>query len=235
MSIREEIKEQNQKAFQEMDAKAKWKHFWHYYKIHTFIALFVICFIIYMILHYTIWKPLPYGFAAYALDSNYYVSKDEDALNAFLDGFAQREGINTEDYQLFFDVSCSVDPQSTETLDMAIDMKLVTAGEHGDMDVLIGSPEQIDFYDINGFYQTPFETMLPEDLYKELDEQGLIYYYENEEQELRYPVGVYIKDAPRIKALNLYPEDAEPVLAIVSYSPRIETAVAFIEYIFETP
>lgn len=90
-------------------------------------------------------------------------------------------------------------------------------------------------YEINGFYRPPLNEILPEDLYAELDEQGLILYFQPEEYGKDYPIGIYIGDAPKLQALDLYPEDAEPVLAIVSISPRTEMAVAFVEYIFEEP
>ncbi len=235
MSIRDEIKEQNQKVMAERSASEKLKHFWHYYKVHVCLGVLILAFIVYLILHYTVFRPLPYAFTGYALNTNFYVADNTEPVTLFMQDFAAHEGINTEEYQLLFDVSNALDPVSTHDFNIAIDMKLSKAGEHGDMDILIGSAQQIEMYEINGFYRPPLKDILPADLYAELDEQGLIYYFNPDEYGTDYPIGIYIGDAPRIKELGLYPEDAEPVLAIISISPRTEMAVSFVEYIFETP
>ena len=235
MSIRDEIREQNQKVMEERSGKEKWAHFWHYYKVHVCVAVVILAFIAYLVLHYTVFRPLPYAFAGYALNTNYYLAEDFEPIEAFMADFAAHENINTEEYQVFFDVSNALKTDSTHDYNIAIDMKLSKAGEHGDMDVIIGTAEQIEMYEINGFYRPPLNEILPEDLYAELDEQGLILYFQPEEYGKDYPIGIYIGDAPKLQALDLYPEDAEPVLAIVSISPRTEMAVAFVEYIFEEP
>lgn len=235
MSIREEIREENKKNFKEMSFSQKAKHFWHYYKIHVAVAAVIIAFIVYLILRATAFKPLPYGFAGYALTSNYYLAQDTSAVDAFINDFAVKEGINTEEYQIMFDVSNAMDPNSTDTLDMAVDLKLVTAGQDGELDVLLGTSEQIDFYVINGFYDVALDQLMPQDMFEEYDEAGLIYYYYDETTEETYPIGVYVSDAPRLKELELYNEDAEIILGVVCLSERTDTAIDFIRYIYETP
>ncbi len=233
MSIRDEIREQNQKVMEERSGKEKLKHFWHYYKVQVCVGAVILAFITYLVLHYTVFRPLPYAFAGYALNTNYYVANNYDAIDKFTEEFALHENIDTEEYQIFFDVSNAISTDSTHDFNIAIDMKLSKAGEHGDMDVLIGTAEQIEMYEINGFYRPPLNQILPEDLYAELDEKELILYFQPEEYGKDYPIGIYIGDAPKIQDLGLYPEDAEPVLGIISLSPRTEMAVKFVEYIFE--
>lgn len=235
MSIREEIKEENKKNFKEMSFPQKLKHFWHYYKIHTIVGIVIIMFIAYIILLQTVLKPLPYGFSGYALSSNYYMAQDLSAVDAFINEFAVKEGINTEEYQVMFDVSNAMNPNSTDTLDMAVDLKLVTAGQDGELDVLIGTSEQIDFYVINGFYDVALDELMPEEMFEEYDEAGLVYYYYDETTEETYPIGIYVSDAPRLKELGLYDEDAEIILGVVCLSERSDTAIDFIRYIYETP
>lgn len=235
MSIRDEIREENKKNFKEMPFSKKVKHFWHYYKIHTLVAVGIIAFITYIILLQTALKPLPYGFAAYALSSNYYLLQDATPVNNFINEFAVAEGINTEEYQVIFDVSNAVDPNSSSMLDMAVDMNLVNEGQDGNLDVLIGSQEQIDFYVVNGFYCKTLDTLFSEEMFQELDEAGLIYYYYDEASDKEFPIGVYVSDAPRFVELGLYNEDTEVILAIVGLSERTDTSVDFVEYIFETP
>lgn len=235
MSIREEILEEHKKNWKEMTPEQRIKHFWHYYKIHVAVAVAIIAFIVYLILRATVFAPLPYGFAGYALSSNYYMATDLSAVDNFINDFAVREGINTEEYQIMFDVSNAMNPDSTNTLDMAVDLKLVTAGQDGELDVLIGNSKQIDFYVINGFYDIALDELMPEDMFKEYDEAGLIYYYYDETMEETYPIGVYISDAPRIKELELYNGNDEIILGVICTSPRTDTAIDFIEYIYETP
>lgn len=235
MSIREEIREQNKKSFREMNFKDKVKHFWHYYKIHVGVAVVIIAFITYLILHNTLLKPQPYGFAGYALSSNYYAAQDLTAIDTFMNDFAADASIDTDEYQVVFDVSNAVNPDSTDMLDMAVDMKIVNAAEHGEVDVLIGTDEQINFYIINNFYRTTLDDLLPEDLFQQLDEDDLIYYYYDEESDAEYAIGIYIKDAPRIRELGLYNDDTDPILAICALSDRTNTSVEFVRYIFETP
>lgn len=235
MSIRDEIREQNKKSFREMNFKDKVKHFWHYYKVHVGVATVIIAFIAYLILHNTLFKPLPYGFAGYALSSNYYAATDLTAIDTFIHDFAVYAEINTDEYQVAFDVSNAVNPDSGDMLDMAVDMKIVNAGGHGEVDVLIGSEEQINFYIINNFYRKTLDELLPEDLFQQLVEQERIYYYYDEESDAEYAIGIYIKDAPLIQELGLYNEDSDPVLAICALSERTNTSVEFVRYIFETP
>ena len=235
MSIRDEIRAENRKNFKEMPFDKKVKHFWHYYKIHTIVAIALIAFVVYFILLQTVLAPKPFGFCAYALSSNYYLLEDLTPIDTFINDFATDRGINTEEYQVVFDVSNAVNPDSTDMLDMAVDMNIVHAGEEGNLDVLIGTKEQIDFYVINGFYSKTLDTLFSEERFRELDEAGLIYYYYDEESDKEYPIGVYVTDAPRLTDLGLYNEDTEVILGIVGFSERTDTAVEFVEYIFETP
>lgn len=235
MSLRDEIRAENKKNFENMNFPQKVKHFWHYYKFHVLVTLAVIAFIIYIILLNTVLKDKPYAFAVYALNTNFYTVEDYNKGDAFINEFATLEGINTEEYQVEFNVSNAFDPTSANTTDMAIDMKLTAIGSDGEMDIIIGSAAQIDSYIKNGFYQQSIDKLIPEDMFQELDTAGLIYYYYDEDSNQEYPIGIYISDAPRIKELGLYDEDAEVVLGIVTLSERIETSVNFIRYIFETP
>lgn len=235
MSIRDEIRAENRKNFKEMPFDKKMAHFWHYYKVHTIVTIGLIAFVIYFIMLQTVLAPKPFGFCAYALSSNYYMLEDLAPINTFINEFAAKQGINTEEYQVVFDVSNAVDPGSTDMLDMAIDMNIVHDGEEGNLDVLIGSSEQIDFYVVNGFYSQTLDTLFSEEMFTELDEAGLIYYYYDEDSDQEYPIGVYVSDAPRFVELGLYDEDREVILAIVGFSERTDTAVEFVDYIFETP
>lgn len=235
MSLRDEIRAENKKNFENMNTGDKIRHFWHYYKFHVLVAVAVIALVVYFILHSTVFRDKPLAFSVYALNSNYTVTDDNGLVDAFINEFALSEGIDTEEYQVLMNASVSYDPSSISNYDMAIDMKLASEGKDGDIDILIGTPEQLELFVTNGFYTKQLDEYLPEELLTQLDEEGLVYYYTVEGSDTKHPIGIRIAGAARIQALGLYNEDTDAILSIVSYSEHTDTAVAFIRYLFETP
>lgn len=233
MSIREEIKEQNEKAFKNLPFKKKIGHFWHYYKIPFFVILATLIFVTYVILRATIFAPHPYGFSVIALNSTYCLAPSAEEVENLMLDFAEYENINPDEYQVLCDVSSSIDLHSSDTYNMAVDMRIVAQGEAGELDCLIGDGEIIEYYMPNQFYQTTIDQFLSPKTFEYLKSNNLIYYYHDEEENKDYPLGVYIKDAPKIKEIGLYSEEYNPVIAIVTLSERTQTAADFIDYIFE--
>ena len=95
----------------------------------------------------------------------------------------------------------------------------------------------IDYYVPNGFYSETLDHYLPADFYEYLLERDLIYYYTDPTDGTKYAIGIYTRDAKRMAETGLYEgTDIDPVVAIVSYfTPRIDTAVDFIEFLFDYP
>lgn len=233
MSIRDEINEQNKKAMAELPKGKRFQHFWHYYKIPFFVILGIIVLVAYIILKATVFAPKPYAFNVVALNSAYCLAPNAEPVDTLFENFALEEGIDTKAYQVVCDTSSSIDLHSGDTYNMAVDMRLVATGEKGDLDCIIGEGEIIDYYIPNGFYTTTIDTILSPSTYKYLEEKGYIYYYHDDSQNMDYALGVYVKDAPKIKNSKMYGEEFNPVLAVVTISDRTQTAADFIDYIFE--
>ena len=133
------------------------------------------------------------------------------------------------DYAIYTEKSCNLDVESA--------LNLTATGMDGDVDILLGPSHLIDYYVPSGFYADTINHYLPEDFYQYLLENDLIYYYTDDAGE-KYAIGIYAGDAARMAETGLYPESLgiNPVVAIVSsYSPRLDTAADFIEYLFDYP
>lgn len=234
-SIYDEIKEQDA-SVRNRSFKERMAHFWRYYKVHTLVAVAAIAIITYLVLKFTVFKPLPIGISVYALNSNYYdllESNTEDADN-FIADFAEKEGINTEENRVIFNVETRVSQYTGDNLSMAVDMNLVASGEQGKIDILIAPPSLIEYYIENGFYEDNLKELLSPEIYSYAEENDLIYYYEEEATGNKYALGLKVADAPKFKEINLYNKEDEPVLAFVSaYSTRTDVASDFVDYIFE--
>lgn len=238
-SVREEIKLQNAKAAK-LPFKQRVSHFWSYYKVPFFIMLAVGAFAAYLVLHYTLLAPKPYSFSAYALNSAYVkdiTSDDERAIDRFLQEFAEKEGLNLKETRAEINCELTVNPGSGDNLDLANDVNITATGQAGEIDLLFGSGELIDYYVPGGFYSETIDHYLPADFYEYLSERNLIYYYKDPADGTEYAVGVCLRDAKRMPETGLYEgTDIDPVVAIVSYyTPRMDTAVDFIEYLFDYP
>ena len=237
-SVKEEIRIQIAKVAK-LPFKQKIRHFWYYYKIHFFVALGLLAFIVYLVLHFTVFAPKPYSFCAYAINSSYIVditSAGETEKDRFLREFVEYEGLDTEKHQVELNTDMSIEPGSGNNLDIALDYNFTAAATDGDVDILMGPGEIIDFYVPNGFYHDTIDHYLPSDFAEYLAQRDLYYYYVDENGD-SYAVGVYFKDAARAEESGLYrDQEVKPVVAIVSnYSPRMDVAVDFIEYMFDYP
>lgn len=237
-TVREEIRIQNAKAAK-LPFKKRIRHFWYYYKVPFFITLGVVAFVVYLILHFTVFAPKPYSFCAYAINSSYIVditSNQETQKDVFLRDFVEYEGLDTEKHRVEINTDMSIEPGSGNNLDIALDYNFTAAAMDGDVDILMGPGEIIDFYIPNGLYHDTIDHYLPADFVEYLSKRDLFYHYVDENGD-SYAVGVYFKDAARAKESGLYNnQDVNPVVAIVSnYTPRMDVAVDFIEYMFDYP
>ena len=238
-SVKDIIRTQNAKAAN-LPFKKRMEHFWTYYKVPFFVILGILIFAGYLVLHYTVFKPKPYAFSAYALNSFYVsevTSSEEKPVDLFLADFCKKEQFDLTKTQAEINTDYAIDPEKAGNLDVALDLNLTATGLDGDVDILLGPSHLIDYYVPNGFYADTIDHYLPEDFYQYLLENDLIYYYTDDAGE-KYAIGIYAGDAARMAETGLYPESLgiNPVVAIVSsYSPRLDTASDFIEYLFDYP
>ena len=236
-SVREEIKEQNAKVA-EMPFKKRMQHFWYYYKIPFFIILGLIALGVYLFLHYTFFAEKPHALSVYALNSSYaatFTEEEKAPLNDFMNTFAQAEGIDLKKYSVYVDTGTVINMETKNTFDLATDMNVVSNGENHNIDLIMGSPELVDYYVPNDFYDGTIDNHLPADFYEYLLESDCIYYYTDADGS-KYAMGIYLRKAPRFAETGLYDEDIpfEPVAALVSnYTLHKDTAVDFLEYLFD--
>ena len=236
-SVREEIREQKAKVAS-MSSKKKWEHFWYYYKIPFFIVIALIALSVYLFLHYTFFAEKPAALSIYALNSSYALSlndEDKKPLDDFMNEFAVAEGIDLKKNSLPVNTGTVISTDSKNTFDLATDMNVVSNGQNHNIDLLMGSPELVDYYVPNEFYDGTIDNHLPADFYEYLLENDCIYYFTDTDGS-KYAMGIYLRKAPRFAETGLYDEDIpfEPVVALVSnYTLRKDAAVDFLEYLFD--
>ena len=236
-SVKEEIKEQKAKVA-EMPFKKRLQHFWYYYKIPVFIVIGLIALGVYLFLHYTFFAEKPYALSVYALNSSYaatFKEEERKPLNDFMNAFAAAEGIDLKSYTIYVDTGTVINMETKNTFDLATDMNVVSNGQNHNVDLIMGSPELVDYYVPNEFYDGTIDNHLPADFYEYLLENDCIYYFTDNDGS-KYAMGIYLRKAPRFAETGLYDEDIpfEPVAAPVSaYSLRMDTVVDFLEYLFD--
>lgn len=231
MSIKEEAKVQKEKI-KALPFKKKMENIWYHYKAQIIIGVCVLLALGYVLKSCVFDRPMPYAFSAMALNSTYYLMDEQEPVDKLMAGFAEKQGFDLTTTQNTMTTSNFIDLDTNDTLTLATDMKIIAEAEHGELDVLIGTPALLDFYVINNFYR-PLNEQISEETYKTLEEAGLIYYYHDERDNSETPMAIYIQDFPRIKESGLYPEGVDVVLGIVQYSPRQDVARAFVDYIME--
>ena len=236
-SVKEEIKEQKAKVA-EMPFKKRMQHFWYYYKVPFFIVLGLIALSVYLFLHYTFFAEKPRALSIYALNSSYaatFTEEEKAPLTDFMNAFASAEGIDLKKYSVYVDTGTVINTETKNTFDLATDMNVVSNGENHNIDLIMGSPELVDYYVPNDFYDGTIDNHLPADFYEYLLENDCIYYFTDSDGS-KYAMGIYLRKAPKFAETGLYTEDIpfEPVAAPVSaYSLRMDTVVDFLEYLFE--
>ena len=237
MALKDEIKVQNKKT-KDMTPKQRWEHFWYYNKYYVMIAAVAVIFVIYLVLHLTVFKPLPYGFKGYFLNTGYDDMTITSDVTKLTDAYAEYEAIDTKSYRVGMDYVTNIDYNVSDSYTLAQDIAMTAEGERGDIDFMAGPEDVISYYVDANFFGKTIDTYLDEETFEYFDEQGLVFYYEAEDKTL-YPIGIYITDAPLVKAYNLYPNNAnedtkqEIVYSIVSYSKRPEMAVDLLEYLYQ--
>ncbi len=236
-TVREEIRNQKAKVAK-MPFKKRLQHFWYYYKIPVFILIGLIAFGVYLFLHYTYFADKPPVLSVYALNSSYAASFSEDekkALNNFIAAFAEKEGIDLKSSPILINTGIVINTQTKNTFDLATDMNVVSNGENHNVDLIMGSPELVDYYVPNEFYDGTVDNHLPADFYEYLKENDCIYYFTDDDGN-KYAMGVYLRKAPRFAETGLYNAEIpfEPVAAPVSaYSLHMDMVVDFLEYLYD--
>jgi hypothetical protein len=154
MSVAEEIRDQQKKAWKEMNHKEKLSYFWDYYKIHTIVAVVVITFVGTIIYQQVTRKESAFD-AAFVNADTY--SIDTDAMCA---EFAEYAGIDTDAYDVSMDSSITMSDDDATQMSLANNEKMVVLLQGGSLDVIVADTKVFEDYAQDGFF-FDLEEILP--------------------------------------------------------------------------
>lgn len=212
----------NKEMMKNKSAWERFKYFCYYYWKPIALFLIAACFIIAFIRH----------FIEYGKESSIYVALvncniiSEEQTDLVSDYVLSRN-IDTDANPARLDVGLQMAENRNDNLDVANSQKLSAFLESGSIDVLI-APEWTIESCANQAYLSNIETVLPKDLYEQLEDRLIYHTYEDDG---RVPVALYVGDLPRIR--SLYEADEKPYFAIGNITERKETAVDFLRYLLE--
>ncbi len=144
MEINEEKNNQWQ-ALKGMGFKAHWDYFWDYYKIHVAVVVFLLVFVI-MLVH-DIGSNKPYALNAIFINANTMNSSE-----AIAGDFAQSEGINTEELDVFVDLSTTLSTTSTTSTDVSSTEKIYAMIAANELDTILADPQTFEKFASNDIF-----------------------------------------------------------------------------------
>jgi len=200
--------------------KAKWEHFRAYYLLKTFIWVCVVAFVGYML--YEMFAPEKEKLIYVAVLDTVLMNDVVEDLQA---GFEAHMGMDEKKQETLFDNTMNV----SNTKDAASAQVFTVHAYVGDIDVLIAPESVIKQY--AGTYVRNISSVLPEDVYQEVEER-LCFVGANGyevESEYSHPFGIYISD---LVVPSPYCNE-KIVLAVCGNSKRGENAVEFIRYLLQ--
>lgn len=223
-SMHDEIREQNAKL-KDAPLKEKLAYFREYYLKTTIIAVICILFVGHII--YT----MATGRSDTAFAAYFYNDTGDPSSTELLDGFVGYMGIDTKKHNAYIDASInySIDAGDGSSYDSYMDLqKAMAVIATQELDVIIGEAETIDHF-ANGECFYDITTILPADLLAQFSDK--LYLTTSGEGTDPIPVGIYVTDAPKLARYGYY-VDREPVFSILINSGNVDTAIAFLRYIY---
>ncbi len=174
MEINEEKSNQWQ-ALKGMGFKAHWDYFWDYYKVHVIAVVFVLVFGIMLIHDVTSNKP-------YALNGIFINANTLNSPDSIETDFAELEGINTEESEVFLDVSTTLSAINTSQNDVSSTEKIYAMIAAKELDVCLADPQIFDRLASNDVY-VDLREYFTEDELSELGDK--VYYIDYAEIEAK--------------------------------------------------
>lgn len=248
MPLMDEFREERA-ALRSGTPKQKLQYFMDYYKWPAVVILFVLIFAISMIRHIVSNKET----AFLAVFLNCYTT--EELSDAFIASFAENAGLDARRYAITIDSTLSLSDNYYERESYATLQKMTVYIAAREIDILAAetasfcyyayldaltdlrkllSPTQQALYEPYYFYidQKFLEKLRDEKI--NLDEAMTEYPdpTKPEEMEEPIPVGIYINECERLE--NSFAFGTKPtVIGVISNSPRQETALQFIDFLFQ--
>ncbi len=221
MNINEEKRSQWQ-ALKGMGFKAYWDYFWDYYKIHVFAGIAFIVFIV-MLIH-DISNNKPFALNAVLINAN-----NMNDMSEMETIFAEREGINTEENEVYIDGSTTISLTATDQYSIPSMEKIYAQVAANELDVILANKEIFENYSVNGMF---------DDLRKFFSEEELealgdrVYYTKSEDSDEEIPYGIELDDNELLHSYDCYALET-PYAGVVISSEHQDTAVNFIRYLME--
>lgn len=212
----------NKETMKDKSGRERLKYFCYYYWKPAVLSLIVIGCIISFILHLI--ESGKESSIYVALVNCNIISEEQTDL---VSDYVLSRNIDTDKNPARLDVGLQMSENRNDNLDVANSQKLSAFLESGSIDVLI-APEWTIESCANQAYLSNIETVLPKDLYVQLENRLIYHTYEDDG---RVPVALYVGDLPRIR--SLYEADEKPYFAIGNITERKETAVDFLRYLLE--
>ncbi len=177
MNINEEKRHQWQ-ALKGMGFKAHWEYFWDYYKIHVAVGVFAIVMLGMLIHDIAANKP-------YALDSIFVNANSLMGADALQQGFAEYEGIDTNETAVFIDTNTSLSPDGG-SMDISMMEKIYAMIAAKELDTFLADTQIFEKYANNEMFLDLREVFTEEELSELGDKVYYLDYAEIERQnELR--------------------------------------------------
>lgn len=250
MAVMDEFKEERA-ALKNAGFKKKLSYFLYYYKWHV-IAGVLIAAGIGSIIYEMVTKK---EYAFYAVHMN--AAESETAAPEFRQGFLDYAGISSEKYETIFDttIHISPDPDSMDESTMTSTQKLMVYVAAGEVDVMVSDARSIAqyanseaFFDMRQLLTQkqlaeyePFFYYVDMAVIREWNEakDNMEYDYKPEfpdpskPQEMKepVPVGLFIQ-SPKLREAYLFRE-GDLVLGVYRNTKHLETALQYIDYLFE--
>lgn len=212
----------NKEIMKDKSGRERLKYFCYYYWKPAVLSLIVIGCIISFILH-LIESGRESSIYVALVNCNIISEEQTDLISDYV----LSRNIDTDANPARLDVGLQMSENRNDNLDVANSQKLSAFLESGSIDVLI-APEWTIESCANQAYLSNIETVLPKDLYEQLEDRLIYHTYEDDG---RVPVALYVGDLPRIR--SLYEADEKPYFAIGNITERKETAVDFLRYLLE--
>lgn len=228
MAISDEIK-QEKKKMKDMPLKGKLAYIWEYYKFPIIGTVVGVIFLS-MFLHDWILNNRPVYLHAAFVNSNFVADSSEATIK---DDYVAQEQIDLDAYNLYIDLSMTIQGDGYDQLGLANQQKLLALYSSAEIDTVTGPEDFIVSYtDVNAY--ADLEALLPDDLKQELTEKGYEFYYYNYDGK-PCAIGIYMDGCDYLNnqgSNGAFADTAEkgkrPVFTIAVNAPHPEHAVSFL-------
>lgn len=225
-SIRDEIREQNMKL-KDAPFKEKLLYFKEYYLKGT-IAVIIVLAILGNIAKTIINAPRETVFGAL-----FFNSTGDAQDTTLLDSFIASLGVDMNKKEAFIDPTYTY----SQNLDNSFQyessylgiQKAMALLSSKDVEVMACDQEAFDYFARSECFHN-LTDVLPKEILEKYNDK--IYYFEDEKTGEKLPLGINVNDAPKLIE-NHYFDYSEPILGFVANTERIETAIKFLEFIYE--